>query len=77
MKTISLDDSIYKSVEANPEIKDILVSLGFEHLNDKHMYATMAKFVTLRKAARMHNISYDTIAKLLNGHGYTLLEEEL
>lgn len=77
MKKISIDDSIYKIVEANPELKSILVTMGFEHLNDKRMYQTMAKVVTLRKAARMHNLPFGVIRQTLNEFGFDLIEEEL
>ncbi len=77
MKTISLDDSIHKIVSDNPEITEILTSLGFDKLNDKKMFNTVARVMTLRKAARMHNITYDTIHDTLNTYGFTLKEDTL
>lgn len=77
MKKISLDDSVYTIVNENPEIKDILVGLGLTQINDKKMFNTVARVMTVRKAARLHNLDYNDLKKAFNTYGFDLLEEEL
>ncbi len=77
MKKISLDDSVYTIVNENSEIKDILVGLGLTQINDKKMFNTVARVMTVRKAARLHNLDYNALKKAFNTYGFDLLEEEL
>lgn len=77
MKHISIDDKIFDIVEQNNDVKNILVCLGFIHLNDPMMYKTIAKVMTIRKAAKRHDISFEQLEESFNKYGYDILEEEL
>lgn len=77
MREISLDDSIFSLVEKYPESKEILISLGFTHIADARMLNTIARKITLRKAARNHSLSYDTINEAFMQADIIIIEEEI
>ncbi len=77
MKNFSLDDSIYDVVSKYPESKDILISLGFSHLADPKMFNTIARVITLRKASKNHNLTYELVNQTFLDAGFEIIEEEL
>lgn len=77
MKEFSLDDKIYDLVTQYPEIKAVLISLGFDQITNAKMLNTVARFMTLRKAARSKQINYETLTKAFNEAGFKIREEAL
>ncbi len=77
MKSFSLDDKIYDLVNKYPEIKDVLVSLGFDQITNDKMLNTVARFMTLKKAARSKNVDYDTLVTTFKNAGFKIEEESL
>ena len=75
MKMISVDEKIINVTDEYPEIIDILVDMGFIHLKNPVMRASVGKVITLRKAAKNHDLKLSEIQKILNEHGFDILEE--
>lgn len=67
MKKFSLDEKVFDVVNRIPEAKAVFIDLGFTHLANDTMYNTVAKVITLRKAAGMHKVAYETIVDAFNG----------
>ncbi len=76
MIKISIDDSIYTIVENNNDLKDILIDLGFTHLDNPKMYNSIAKLMTIRKACKVHKLDYDFVKEAFNNKGFDFKEEE-
>lgn len=77
MKEISLKDTVYETVTKNPDIREVIVSLGFTPLRDDKMLQTAGRMMTLGKAAKQFGISYETVVSTLRAHGFSVKEDSL
>lgn len=77
MKEISLKDTVYETVTKNPDIREVIVSLGFTPLRDDKMLQTAGRLMTLGKAAKQFGISYETVVSTLRAHGFSVKEDSL
>lgn len=76
MKSIRLSDSVYKLVKANPDLKTLLVELGFKDITLPGMLETAGRMMTLEKGAKLKKIDIIDIKKKLEENGYEVIEEE-
>jgi len=74
MKTIRLNDSIYKLVNDYPEIKELLYDLGFEDIVKPGMIQTVGKFMNLRKGSQAKKINITEIIEKLENSGFVIEE---
>jgi len=51
MKEISLNDTVYNLVKQYPEIRELIISLGFEPLRSDKMLNTAGRIMTIGKAS--------------------------
>lgn len=72
MKKIQSTQTIYDLVKNDPEIGEIMKSLGFEHITDPIMLNTAGRVMTIRKGAEMKHIDMETIRKKFSEHNYEL-----
>lgn len=77
MKEISLNDTVFDTVTKHPEVRDVIVSLGFAPLRDDKMLQTAGRMMTLGRAAKQFGISYDTVVQTMNTNGFSVKEQEL
>lgn len=77
VKEISLKDTVYETVTKNPDIREVIVSLGFTPLRDDKMLQTAGRMMTLGKAAKQFGISYETVVNTLRAHGFSVKEDSL
>lgn len=77
MKVISLHDKIYDIVKEYPEIRQPVIDLGFVHMQEDAMLNTAGKIMTLAKAAKRHDVSYDDFKNAFEPHGFQIKEQEL
>lgn len=77
MKEISLKDTVFETVSKFPEIREVIISLGFASLRDDKMLQTAGRMMTLGRAAKQFGLSYETVAQKLAEHGFTVKESEL
>ncbi len=76
-KIIDLDMTVADLVGKYPEIKDVLIEIGFKELQNKLMLNSVGKFMTLKRGSVVKNISMDHIKEKLIEHGYTIKESEI
>ena len=74
MKTIDLRRSIHDLCKEDPEVIEIMVSLGFEMITSPGMLNTAGRVMTLPKGAMMKNIPLDKIRSVFTSRGYTIHE---
>lgn len=77
MKEISLKDTVYETVTKNPEIREVIVGLGFAPLRDDKMLQTAGRMMTLGKAAKQFGISFETVVETLKENGFAVKEDSL
>ena len=75
MKTIDLNQSIHSMVQSYPEIKEILLLLGFTDIVKPGMLQTVGKFMTLKKGAELKSISLTSIKEAFKEKGFIFKEE--
>ena len=76
MKEINLNDTVFTIVSVYPEVRDALVKLGFEALNDDKMLHTAGRMMTLARGAKMMGIDQKEIVAVLERLGYGVKEQE-
>lgn len=72
MKKLDIDQKIGDLVAEHPEVLDTLVDLGFTHLKNPAMLASVGKIMTIRKAAKNHKLPLNDINQALNQIGYEI-----
>lgn len=77
MKEISLNDTVYDTIRKYPEVRDVIIGLGFSPLRDDKMLQTAGRMMTLAKAAKQFGISYETIITTMQTNGFQVKEKHL
>ncbi|MFA9467374.1 MULTISPECIES: DUF1858 domain-containing protein [Streptococcus] len=71
--TIDLNQPVAELLASHPELRDILVDLGFKPLANPAMLNTLGKITSLKQGSRLTGISLETIARTLTSHGYEVI----
>ena len=74
MNTIYLEDSVYTTLQNHPEVKDLLIELGFTPLSQPQMVQTVGRITSLKKGSKIAKIPLDTIIRQLELNGYIVKE---
>ena len=74
MNTIYLEDSVYTTLQNHPEVKDLLIELGFTPLSQQQMVQTVGRITSLKKGSKIAKIPLDTIIRQLELNGYIVKE---
>ena len=72
MIQISSKTSIYDLVKEHPDIKDIMVSLGFVDILKPGMLQSAGRIMTLEKGSKYKKIDWQSIVTAFEKHGYEL-----
>ena len=75
-KYIDLSKTVYELVNENPDIKDIMVEIGFKDITNNEALMLMGKVVTIPKGAKIKKISMDKIIETFKAHGYEVLTQD-
>ncbi|MEE4580837.1 DUF1858 domain-containing protein [Paenibacillus polymyxa] len=71
-KILHWDESIFNLVNRYPEVKDIMVELGFRDIAKPGMLQTAGRFMTLSKGIALKKISMETVQQTFMQHGFTI-----
>ena len=63
MNTIDLSKPVAQTLKEHPEVKDILVDLGFKPLAKPAMLNTVGKVTSLKAGSKLAKIPLDTVQK--------------
>lgn len=74
MNTIYLEDSVYTTITEHPEVKDLLVEIGFKPLNQPQMVHTVGRITSLIKGSKIAKIPLELIVQTLEMNGYIVKE---
>ncbi|NLD26443.1 MAG: DUF1858 domain-containing protein [Acholeplasmataceae bacterium] len=72
MQKISLNTPIYQLIKEYPEIKDIMLALGFENITNPVMLQTAGRVMSIKSGAKMKKIDLDMIKKKFQENGFDL-----
>lgn len=73
MNTIDLNLPVAEIINQHPEVKDILVELGFSPLANPAMLYTVGKVTSLKMGSKMTKISLKQIQQTLEWNGYQVV----
>ncbi|HFI0061561.1 TPA: DUF1858 domain-containing protein [Streptococcus suis] len=77
MNTIDLNLPVAEIINQHPEVKEILLELGFKPLTNPAMLNTVGKVTSLRTGSKMTKISLDRIQQVLECNGYEVIGGEV
>ena len=60
-------------IKEHPEVKDLLIDLGFKPLSNPAMLNTVGKVTSLKAGSKLANIPLDKIKKTLLFNGYDVI----
>ncbi|MFU8787224.1 MAG: DUF1858 domain-containing protein [Candidatus Izemoplasmataceae bacterium] len=75
MKKININDHVYSIVQTHPEVKDILVNLGFDKITKPGMLESVGRFMTLKAGAKFRKVEMDQLKKAFLEKGFELEEK--
>ncbi len=74
-KIIDLNNNVASLCDSYPELIDILKDLGFSKITNPITRKSIGRFMTIRNAAKMHNIDLDIIITKLEDNGFMIANE--
>lgn len=77
MNTIDLNLPVAEIINQHPEVRDILVELGFKPLTNPAMLNTVGKVTSLKTGSKMTKIPLDRIQQVLECNGYEVIGGEV
>lgn len=73
-RTLSMNEPVAQLVERYPEVKDIMVELGFRDIALPGMLQTAGRFVTLSKGIKLKRMNEETVRETFARKGFTITE---
>ena len=70
---IDLSKPVAETIKEHPEVKEILVDLGFKPLSKPAMLNTVGKVTSQKAGAKLANISLEKIQRTLEFNGYEVI----
>lgn len=70
---IDLTKPVAKTLEEHPELKEILVDLGFKPLNNPVLLKTLGQTTSLLMGARLIKLPLSQLRQTLVCHGYEVI----
>ena len=74
-KTVDLSRSVHDICTEYPEIKQIMISLGFKDLANPAMLQTAGRFMTIPKGAKMKSVDLELIKQRIRELGFEIEEK--
>lgn len=72
MKQIDGKRTVYDIIREYPELKPVLVEIGFKPLNDEKMLNTVGRMMPLNSGAKQIKLSHEELKERLRKEGFEL-----
>ncbi|BDD38555.1 DUF1858 domain-containing protein [Streptococcus ruminantium] len=76
MNTIDLNLPVADIISQHPEVKELLIDLGFKPLANPAMLHTVGKVTSLKIGSKMTKIPLERIQQVLEYNGYDVVGEQ-
>jgi len=73
MISISREDSIYKLLSSYPDIKEVMIELGFTDIVKPGMLQSVGRIMNLQKGSNMKNLDMNLIKETFKKYGYEVV----
>ena len=77
MNTIDVNLPVAEIINQHPEVKEILLELGFKPLANPAMLNIVGKVTSLRTGSKMTKVPLDRIQQVLECNGYEVIGGEV
>lgn len=74
MKKINLNETVYQLIQQYPELKAILVQLGFTPLQNDGLLNTVGRMMPLNKGAEQIGLNHADLIAQLEEQGFSVEE---
>lgn len=74
MKQIDGNKTVYELIQENPNLKAVLVEIGFTPLNNDTMLQTMGRMMSLNNGIKQIGLTKEQLSEALAAAGYQLKE---
>ncbi|MEX2785250.1 DUF1858 domain-containing protein [Streptococcus sp. H49] len=74
--TIDLRKPVAETIREHPEVKEILIDLGFKPLGNPLMLKTLGQATSLKSGSKLTKIPLETIKRTLSFHGYDVIGDD-
>ncbi|CAD0141925.1 DUF1858 domain-containing protein [Streptococcus thermophilus] len=71
--TIDLSQPVATIIKEHPEVKELLINLGFKPLSNPAMLNTVGKVTSLKAGSKLSNIPLSKIKRTLLFNGYEVI----
>jgi hypothetical protein len=71
-KVLHWDEPIFNLVNRDPEVKDIMVELGFHDIAKPGMLQTAGRFMTLSKGITLKKMDTEAVKQTFLRYGFTV-----
>ncbi|MHC3863186.1 DUF1858 domain-containing protein [Streptococcus thermophilus] len=71
--TIDLSQPVATIIKEHPEVKELLINLGFKPLSNPAMLNTVGKVTSLKAGSKLSNIPLSKIKRTLLFNGYDVI----
>ena len=75
-ESIDLNQTVYDTLKEHPELKSLLVELGFTPLANKAMLQTAGRMTSLKKGANLIGVPLGKIIQTLEWNGYEVKKDD-
>lgn len=75
MMEIDFSKSLYELVSQYPEMKEIMLGIGFNEMTKPGMLQTAGRYMTIPKGAKMKKIPLETIIQAFEEAGFQIVGE--
>lgn len=72
---IDFSKSLYELVSQYPEMKEIMLGIGFNEMTKPGMLQTAGRYMTIPKGAKMKKIPLETIIQAFEEAGFQIVGE--
>lgn len=76
MEIIRSDESVYSIISRFPEIKEIMVEIGFKDIVKAGMLQSLGRIMTIKKGCIMKKLDIDMVKKAFLEKGFNLEVKE-
>ncbi len=73
-RIVRLSDSVYSLCTQYPELKELMVQLGFSDIVKPGMLSSVGRLMTLPKGAKMRKIDLAQIKARLEAEGFVVVD---
>lgn len=77
MVIINSNETIFSLISKYPDIKEIMVEIGFKDIVKMGMLQSVGRIMTIKKGCDMKRISFEMVKETFSKYNYDLVEEKI